>query len=116
MWSKMHLFKKSFSGSRKNPKIFKGFDLYFRSDVTEYFVHEGNEGYFGRTYMSQAIGEAVIFFCENILFYMNWENAPLRYETEEGDYAELKIEIPDEWTDNEVIWEKIGYLRSVMTI
>lgn len=59
-------FKESFKAHRQDTEIFQGFGLQFRDNVTEYFVHPDNESYQNHTHISQAIGEAVNLFCENI--------------------------------------------------
>ena len=101
----LNLFKASYWDCRKDHKIYKGFDLNFRDNVTEYFLHHDNQGHPPTTYMSQAIGEAVIFYCENL-------KTPNKYIKEihrEDDSFQIHITIPQDWYDNNIINSVVGY-------
>ena len=102
------LFKSSYLKSRSDKTIYKCFNLAFREDVSDLFVHDNNEGYPPRTYMSQAICEAVIFFCENII-------AENKYITDikfDDNCYDLKIIIPNDWQENNIISPLISFYRT----
>ncbi len=100
----LNLFKASYQACRKDHKIYKGYDLNFRDDVTGYFLHQNNQGNPPTTYMSQAIGEAVILYCENLKAQNKYIKEILR-----RDYSfEVHITIPKDWYENNIINTLVG--------
>lgn len=104
----LNLFKASYRDQRKTGKLYNGFGLWHKDDVSEYFVHDNNEGYNKRTYVSQAIGEAVIFYSENILAEMNGAGSYIKFKELDVNTSLCNIILPEEWIFNEVFINNVS--------
>ena len=59
----MNVFKVAYRVVRRNSDvIYQGFGFRHLSDVTQYYVHPGNESFRGTTTLCQPIGESVVLF------------------------------------------------------
>lgn len=108
----LNLFREAYQNQRKTGKLYKGFGLWHKDDVSEYFVHDNNEGYSKRTYISQSIGESVLFFSENMLNEQNGFSPYIKCADSNTDFCIYNISLPDDWIYNEIFTENV-YLYKV---
>lgn len=97
MTDKINLFKTTYKVHRQTKDIFHGFGFSHREDVTDYFVHDKNEGFSKKTYLSQYISEAVIMFIENLQYEMNGDGSFIRTAYPDLNTGCYEISVPHEW-------------------
>lgn len=100
-------FKMVFKVVRSNSKcIYNGFEFDHLDDVTQYYVHPDNQSPKHKTTLCQPVGEAVGLFSSMIHSVINVDRqTPFGnyWVSPAGDEYFLKIDVPEEYKENEVI-------------
>ena len=100
-------FKMVFKVVRSNSKcIYNGFGFDHLDDVTQYYVHPDNQSPKHKTTLCQPVGEAVGLFSSMIHSVINVDRqTPFGnyWVSPAGDEYFLKIDVPEEYKENEVI-------------
>ena len=102
----MNIFKISYKIVRKNnDEIYKGFGFKHHSNATQYYVHPNNQSFKGQTTLCQPIGEALVLFSLLCTSIEKGDGNVLGdyFVNDDGNQVFLRIDIPDDWRQNEVV-------------
>lgn len=104
----MNAFKLAYKNVRENSnEIFRGFGFKHLSDVTQYYVHPGNQSQSGTTTLCQPIGEAVILFARLLKEIQAGNAVGDYYASDDLNSVFLEINVPDDYRDNGVVAKNI---------
>lgn len=104
----MNVFKQAYKIVRDNSdEIFRCFGFKHLSDVTQYYVHPGNQSNSGTTTLCQPIGESVILFARLLKEIQAGKSIGDYYVSDDLHSIYLEIEIPDDYRDNGVVAKNV---------